>query len=70
MKCNMNPLDAAIRASVGMLLIASPLLELQTYPYSLLGLVPLVTGLLSFCPLYAAARIPTAPREARRLRHG
>jgi hypothetical protein len=62
MKCNMVPLDAAIRVGLGLALVASPLLELGTYPYSLLGLVPLLTGLVGYCPLYSAARALTPQR--------
>ena len=54
MKTNMNPMDAAIRSGVGLFLISSPLLNLHTYPYNLLGIVPLATALVGVCPLYSA----------------
>jgi Inner membrane protein YgaP-like, transmembrane domain len=50
------PLDRAARAGLGLLLLASPLLELETYPYNLFGIVLLGTAFASFCPLYAAVR--------------
>jgi len=56
MKCNINALDAAIRCGVGMFLVASPLLNLHTSPYNLLGIIPMVTGLAGYCPLYGALR--------------
>jgi hypothetical protein len=56
MNTNVAPFDRALRSGLGMLLVLSPLLELNTFPYSLLGIVPLVTGVGGFCPLYAAFR--------------
>lgn len=52
MKTNVAPFDRGIRAGLGMLLVLTPLLELDTFPYNLIGLVPLATGLGGFCPLY------------------
>lgn len=54
MKSNMVPMDAAIRSGVGMLLLTSPLIGFDTYPYNLAGIVLLVTGVFSYCPLYSA----------------
>ena len=52
MKTNVVLAERTIRFGLGWLLLASPLLELHTYPFNLLGLVPLVTGAVGFCPLY------------------
>jgi hypothetical protein len=52
MKANVRPLDRAIRCWLGMMILATPLLELHTAPYNLIGIVPLVTGFVGFCPLY------------------
>jgi hypothetical protein len=52
MKTNLVLLDRTVRVGVGALLLASPLLELHTYPFNLLGLVLLATGLIGYCPLY------------------
>jgi hypothetical protein len=52
MTTNISNLDRAFRVWIGMLLLATPLLELPTSPYFLIGLIPLVTGLIGFCPLY------------------
>jgi hypothetical protein len=38
--------------AVGMLVLASPLLELPTYPFNLLGLILLGTGFTGYCPVY------------------
>ncbi|HEX5100478.1 MAG TPA: DUF2892 domain-containing protein [Polyangiaceae bacterium] len=53
MKRNMSSLEAGLRSGVGMLLLASPLLNLHTYPLSLLGAVLVATGVASVCPLYS-----------------
>jgi len=52
MKSNVVLADRTARVGLGMLLLASPLLELPTYPFNLLGLVLVVTGFIGFCPLY------------------
>jgi len=69
MPCNMSPLEAGLRSGVGMALVASPLLNLATYPLSLAGIVLIATGLASYCPLNALARVvlPGAPRVASRV---
>jgi len=56
MKTNVVPFDRALRSGGGLLLLASPLLELPTFPYNLLGIVFIVTGLAGFCPVYALGR--------------
>jgi len=61
MKSNLLPLDMILRAGGGMFLLASPLLELHTYPYNLLGVVPVATALMGYCPLYAAVRALLLP---------
>lgn len=52
MKTNIVLVERTVRLGVGMLLLASPLLELRSYPFNLLGLVLIVTGALGYCPLY------------------
>jgi hypothetical protein len=63
MKCNVNPVDSSIRAGVGLLLLASPLLEISTYPYNYLGLVLITTATVGYCPLYSliSAVLPSSP---------
>lgn len=36
-----------------MLLLASPVLDIPTYPFNLLGLVLIGTAAIGYCPLYA-----------------
>jgi hypothetical protein len=64
MKANVAPLDRAIRSWIGMMILATPLLELDTVPYNLLGLVPLITGFVGICPLYALFRLGGAKRSS------
>jgi hypothetical protein len=56
MKSNLHPFDVAIRGGGGLLVLSSPLLELHTYPYNFLGIVPILTAFAGFCPLYAAMK--------------
>jgi hypothetical protein len=69
MKCNMSSLEAGLRAGVGMGLVASPLLDLHTYPLSLVGIVLMATAVASYCPLYSLGRLllPGAARTPSRV---
>ena len=60
MKTNVVLVDRTTRVGLGMLLLASPILELHTYPFNLLGLVLIGTGAVGYCPLYGwvSALIP------------
>jgi len=53
MKNNVVLADRTVRMGLGALLLASPLLELHTYPFSLLGLVLIATAAVGYCPLYS-----------------
>jgi len=52
MKTNVLLVDRTIRMALGMLLLESPLLELRTYPFNLLGLVLIATAAFGYCPIY------------------
>jgi len=52
MNPNVTLIDRTARVGAGLLLLASPLLELHTYPFNLLGIVLLATGIVGYCPLY------------------
>jgi len=69
MSCNVAPIDQAVRAGLGMFLLASPLLNLHTYPFNLLGLVLMATGVAGYCPLYSALRW-LAPRAGLEVSRG
>ncbi|MCP5516529.1 MAG: DUF2892 domain-containing protein [Verrucomicrobiales bacterium] len=51
---NLGPVDRAVRIVAGALLIAAGLRHGSLW--SLLGVVPLATGLIGFCPLYCPFR--------------
>lgn len=53
MKANLVLVQRTARLGIGMVLLASPVLELRTYPYNLLGLVLVATAFAGWCPLYA-----------------
>jgi hypothetical protein len=62
MKTNVVLVDRTIRMALGMLLVSSPLLELPTYPFNLLGVVLVATAVIGYCPLYGFFTLFTAPR--------
>jgi hypothetical protein len=70
MKTNVVLADRSIRMGLGMLLLASPLLELPTYPFNLLGIVLIATAAFGFCPVYAAfSWLSPKPRPAAKPLH-
>jgi len=50
MKCNVGGIDRIARIVLGVALIAFAFLGDQIWAY--VGIIPLVTGLAGFCPLY------------------
>ncbi len=50
MKCNVGGFDLAARAVLGSLLIAYAFFNDQMWAY--LGIIPLLTAIFRFCPLY------------------
>lgn len=52
MQANMSSLERPLRVGAGLLLSLLFLLEGNARWWGLAGLVPLVTGLSGFCPLY------------------
>jgi hypothetical protein len=59
MKANVGKIDKVVRIGLG-LLIAGWGLATQNW-LGLIGLVPLATAFISFCPLYALVGINTCP---------
>jgi hypothetical protein len=55
---NAGNIDRAIRILVGLALLALVFVGPQT-PWGWIGLVPLITGLVGFCPLYRVLGINT-----------
>ncbi len=61
---NVGGIDRVLRILVGAALVA--LFFVQGSPWFLLGLVPLVTGLVGYCPVYTILGFRTCPMP----RHG
>ncbi|MBE7366021.1 YgaP family membrane protein [Ramlibacter pallidus] len=64
-KSNVGTVDRALRILAGLVLLA--LVATQVIGlWGLVGLVPLLTGLLGFCPLYTVLGIRTCPASTAR----
>lgn len=61
MQRNVGTLDQAARIIIGLGVLSLFFFGPKT-PWGLLGILPLVTGLVNFCPLYAALGLSTCPR--------
>jgi hypothetical protein len=61
---NVGNLDKLIRVLVGLALVAMVFVGPQT-PWGWLGLIPLATAALSWCPLYTMVGIRTCPTAAK-----
>ncbi|WP_373071915.1 DUF2892 domain-containing protein [Sulfurimonas sp.] len=59
---NTGKIDRIIRIVVGVALIAYGLLADMTL-LSLIGLIPLITGAVGFCPLYSIFKIDTGCKK-------
>jgi hypothetical protein len=59
-KTNEGTLDRTLRILAGLVLIALVFVGPKT-PLGWIGLVPLVTGLIGWCPLYALFGLNTCP---------
>jgi hypothetical protein len=64
MKPNEGTIDRVLRVVVGLGVLSLAFVGPQT-PWGYVGLVPLATGLIGFCPLYAMLGINTCPVKAR-----
>jgi hypothetical protein len=60
MKTNEGKIDRIARVVVGLVLLALVFVGPQT-PWGWIGIVPLVTGLIGFCPLYRILGLNTCP---------
>jgi len=61
MKKNIHPVERVVRVAVG-LVLASLAFWGPSNPWFLLGLVPVTTGLVGWCPPYAMLGISTCPK--------
>jgi len=64
MKLNEAIWDRMIRVVLGFGLLSLVFVGPQT-PWGIAGVVPLVTGLIGFCPLYRMLGLSTCPVSAR-----
>ncbi|HEY6100430.1 MAG TPA: DUF2892 domain-containing protein [Anaeromyxobacter sp.] len=62
---NENTLDRSIRIVVGLALLSLTLVGPKSL-YGLIGIVPLTTGLVGFCPLYRLFGLSTCALPQRR----
>jgi len=58
MACNEGSIDRVVRVVAGLGLLSLVFVGPQT-PWGWIGLVPLVTGLVGFCPAYAILGMST-----------
>lgn len=67
MKANVGGVDKILRIVVGLgLLSLTVILEGDARWWGLAGLVPLLTGLVNFCPLYSLLGVNTCPMKLKR----
>ncbi|UWQ78977.1 DUF2892 domain-containing protein [Leisingera sp. S132] len=57
---NEGTLDRALRIILGLILLSLVFIGPQTL-WGLIGLVPLLTGLMGYCPLYQILGLSTCP---------
>ena len=60
MKINEGGLDRGLRVLVGLGVLALAFVGPKT-PWAYIGLVPLLTGLVGYCPLYSLLGLNTCP---------
>jgi hypothetical protein len=66
MKLNVGGIDKVVRIAAGVALLSLVvLLEGSIRWIGLIGIVPLVTALVGFCPLYSILGINTCPGNAK-----
>jgi hypothetical protein len=62
MKTNMGKIDRILRAILGIGLISLAFVGPQT-PWGWIGVVPLITALVGWCPAYLPFGISTCPKQ-------
>jgi hypothetical protein len=62
MKSNVGSIDRVVRVLIGLVLLSLFfLLEGKAKYFGLIGLVPLLTAAIGFCPLYTVIGLSTCP---------
>lgn len=62
MKANAGKADRTIRVILGVVLLSLVVVGPQTY-WGLVGIIPLLTGLVGYCPLYKLVGLNTCPLQ-------
>ena len=62
MPANEGTVDRVLRVLVGLAVLSLVFIGPKT-PFAWLGLVPLLTGLVGYCPVYALLGIRTCPAK-------
>lgn len=62
MTANVGSIDRILRIVVGLGLLSLVFIGPQT-PWGWIGLVPLLTALVGFCPAYSILGVSTCPRK-------
>jgi hypothetical protein len=62
MPTNEGTIDRALRVIVGLVLISLAFVGPQT-PWGWIGIVPLITGIIGFCPAYKLIGLNTCPMK-------
>jgi len=62
---NIHPMERAARIIVGVVLLALVFVGPRT-AWGYIGVIPLVTGLFGYCPLYHALGVSTRPTHPAR----
>ncbi|WP_240006361.1 YgaP family membrane protein [Pseudaquidulcibacter saccharophilus] len=62
MKCNEGTIDRALRVIVGLALISLVFVGPKTM-WGLIGIVPLLTGAIGFCPAYTLIGLNTCKKK-------
>lgn len=62
MKKNIHPVERVIRVAVGLVLVSQVFMGAKN-PWFLLGVIPVLTGLIGWCPPYALLGVSTCPKK-------
>ncbi|MEJ2135440.1 MAG: DUF2892 domain-containing protein [Desulfofustis sp.] len=63
MKKNIGKVERGIRVAAGLIILSLAFVGPQS-PWAYLGIIPLLTGLIGWCPPYAVLGISTCKRSA------
>ncbi|AUN94186.1 YgaP family membrane protein [Pseudazoarcus pumilus] len=59
---NVGSIDKTVRIVAGLVLIALAIMDVGA-PWTWIGVLPLVTGLMGTCPAYTLFKIDTCPKD-------